>query len=567
MAERDGGAVLVPARRDVHHKAMPVPVVHASRGAVSRYMDGGMSPDHHPGAAAAPPETGSAKPRSTGPIAAHPAAPRPAPEPRETTVPESGATPDQPDSAVLTVRLAAPRCSAAAAMLTADAVLAILVWPLAVLLIGDAIPAATRPALLPLILYPAAFMLFLYALGLYRRDALIEPGRAIGRVPLAAGLGAAAAFAAVTLLPAPFAAPGASALFGAAVLAFTASALAARGLFFLIQRRGAFRSSLLVVGAGKRAWDMVWLLGREGRTITQDIAFVHDPRMGEIDQRLAGDKRWPIYEASEGFLAIARRVRADRIVVAPDERRGMPMTELLSCRTAGFPVHEYHRFLEREIGRVDLKRLDIGSLLYADGFTFSVIDLALKRALDVVASAAMLLVTAPFLAAAALAVKLDDGGPVLYRQARVTRGGRVFRIMKLRTMSVDAERGGAVWAAKHDPRVTRIGRFLRRTRLDELPQLFNVLSGDMSFVGPRPERPEFTTELAAALPLYNERHLVRAGLTGWAQVNYPYGASLDDARSKLSYDLYYVKNFSVVFDVLIILQTLRVVLWPGGGAR
>jgi exopolysaccharide biosynthesis polyprenyl glycosylphosphotransferase len=196
-----------------------------------------------------------------------------------------------------------------------------------------------------------------------------------------------------------------------------------------------------------------------------------------------------------------------------------------------------------------------------------VIDLALKRALDIAVSGLVLALTAPFLAMAALVVKLDDGGPVLYRQERVTRGGRVFRIMKLRTMTVNAEAAGAVWAAKQDPRITRIGRFLRRTRLDELPQLINVLRGDMSFVGPRPERPEFTAELARELPLYNERHLVRAGLTGWAQVNYPYGASLDDARSKLSYDLYYVKNFSVLFDVLIILQTLRVVLWPGGGVR
>jgi exopolysaccharide biosynthesis polyprenyl glycosylphosphotransferase len=254
-------------------------------------------------------------------------------------------------------------------------------------------------------------------------------------------------------------------------------------------------------------------------------------------------------------------------VVAPDERRGMRMDALLACRTAGFPVFEYHRFLEKEIGRVDVKRLDYGWLLYSDGFTFTMVDLVLKRTLDIVASATMLFLTAPFLLVAAAAVRLQDGGPAFYRQERVTRGGRVFRILKLRTMTQNAERHGAVWAQAGDPRVTRIGRFLRRTRLDELPQLINILKGDMSFVGPRPERPEFVAELAAKLPLYNERHLVRAGLTGWAQINYPYGASLDDARSKLSYDLYYVKNFSVLFDVLIILQTLRVVLWPGAGVR
>jgi lipopolysaccharide/colanic/teichoic acid biosynthesis glycosyltransferase len=153
---------------------------------------------------------------------------------------------------------------------------------------------------------------------------------------------------------------------------------------------------------------------------------------------------------------------------------------------------------------------------------------------------------------------------VLYRQERVSKDGRIFSIMKLRTMRVDAEELGAVWAAEEDTRITRAGRFLRRARIDELPQLVNVLRGEMSFVGPRPERPMFVKELAEQIPLYNERHMVKAGLTGWAQINYPYGASIDDARSKLSYDLYYVKNFSILFDFVILLQTLRVVLWPSG---
>jgi sugar transferase (PEP-CTERM system associated) len=465
------------------------------------------------------------------------------------------------------LRLAGPKLRPAPMLLATDAALAGLVWAAAAAAVVSRAAEGALPGPLGFLLYPAAFILFTYALGLYRRDALIEPRRAIGRVPLAAGLAAAAASVALLILPAPLGGPGAGVLFGAAVLAFTASALLARGAFFIALRRGAFRQRLLVIGAGKRAWDMVWLLRNEGRSIAHDVAFVHHPRMGEIDPRLADENQGRIFQAAEGFLSIARRFRADQIVVAADERRGMPMAELLACRTAGYPVREYHRFLEQEIGRIDIKRLDIGALLYAEGFTFSVIDLCLKRALDIVASGFVLALTAPFLALAALAVKLDDGGPVLYRQERVTRGGRVFRIMKLRTMTVNAETGGAVWAAQQDPRITRIGRFLRRTRLDELPQLINVLRGDMSLVGPRPERPEFTAALARDLPLYNERHLVRAGLTGWAQVNYPYGASLDDARSKLSYDLYYVKNFSVLFDVLIILQTLRVVLWPGGGVR
>ncbi len=237
------------------------------------------------------------------------------------------------------------------------------------------------------------------------------------------------------------------------------------------------------------------------------------------------------------------------------------------CRSAGYPVLQYMSFIEKEVRRIDIKRLDLTWVLYSEGFNFGPLDRALKRILDIGASLAILIPLLPFLLLAMLAVWLDDGGPVLYRQVRVTKGGRPFQIMKLRTMRVDAEKSGAVWAAAGDSRITRVGNFLRRSRLDELPQLFNVLKGDMSLVGPRPERPEFIEELARQLPLYDERHAVKAGLTGWAQINYPYGASLDDARSKLSYDLYYVKNFNIFFDVLIVMQTLRVVIWPGSGVR
>jgi exopolysaccharide biosynthesis polyprenyl glycosylphosphotransferase len=357
---------------------------------------------------------------------------------------------------------------------------------------------------------------------------------------------------------------GGLALCAAAMVGFTLAAAAARLAFFALGRLGAFRLRLLVIGAGPRAWDLAWLLRREGRAPLYDIAFLHDPALGDLDPRLPADPANRVLPADGDVLAAARRVQPDLIVVAADERRGMAVEPLLACRIAGFPVTDYTRLLEREIRRVDIIRLDLGALLYEDGFTFSRSDRALKRAFDIVVSAAVLVVASPFLLAAAACVKLCDRGPILYRQSRVTEGGRVFRIMKLRTMRVDAEAGGAVWAAERDPRITAIGTLLRRTRLDELPQLINVLIGDMSFVGPRPERPEFTGELAAQLPLYDARGAVKAGLTGWAQVNYPYGATLDDARSKLSYDLYYVKNASVLFDLLIVLQTIRVVLWPSG---
>ena len=233
----------------------------------------------------------------------------------------------------------------------------------------------------------------------------------------------------------------------------------------------------------------------------------------------------------------------------------------------GIAITSYLCFWERETRRVNLMALDPSWLIYADGFHVATATNAfLKRALDLVASLALLVLTLPTLVLAALAIKLDGPGPLLYRQERVGRGGQPFRICKFRTMRVDAEtNSGPQWAAVGDARVTKIGRFLRRMRIDELPQILNVLQGDMSFVGPRPERPCFVQSLAADIPFYAERHRVRPGITGWAQINYPYGASIEDARAKLSYDLYYIKNFSFLFDLLIILSTAKAVFFDGGG--
>jgi len=294
---------------------------------------------------------------------------------------------------------------------------------------------------------------------------------------------------------------------------------------------------------------------------------VHEDSFGPIEPRLSADPGNRIIEASGNLMQLADQVRADQIVVAPDERRGMTLDSLITCRANGYPVLQYMSFLEKEISRIDIKRLDMAWMLYSDGFQVSPVGRGLKRLFDILVSLAILLPFSPILLAAMLAVWLGDRGPVFYRQERVTLGGRSFRIVKLRTMRTDAEKGGAVWAAAGDSRVTGVGKFLRRTRIDELPQLFNVLAGDMSLVGPRPERPEFIAKLSQQLPLYHERHAVKAGLTGWAQINYPYGASLDDARSKLSYDLYYVKNFNILLDLRIVLQTVRVVLWAGADAR
>jgi sugar transferase (PEP-CTERM system associated) len=460
-----------------------------------------------------------------------------------------------------------------AVMFLLDAILVVLAWPIAlwVTLLGHQgmpSPFGDPAGFVAIALYPAATLLFLYAMGLYRRESIVETRKALGRLPLAVGVGALSAVVLNELLmvavPSWPQATSSALLFTAAILCFGFCGLLARIVSKGLRRHRLLRPQLLVVGAGARGWDLAWMLRKEGRYLSYDITFVHHDSYGPLDQRLASSETITAITSPSSVLEEARRIGASEIVVAPDERRGMDLESLIACKTEGFPVVQYLTFVEREIRRVDLKRMELSWVLYSDGFRFNLIDRVLKRLLDVTVSAVILALTAPFLLAAMAAVAIDDGFPVFYRQVRVTRGGRPFNILKLRTMRRDAEKGGAVWAAKADNRITRVGKFLRQTRLDELPQLFNVLRGDMSFVGPRPERPQFVEQLAQALPLYNQRHMVKAGLTGWAQINYPYGASVDDARSKLSYDLYYVKNFSVLFDLVVIVQTLRVVLWPSG---
>ena len=416
------------------------------------------------------------------------------------------------------------------------------------------------------VLYPIADLTSLYALGLYRREAIIQTRESMGRVPLAVSLGAVGTAVLLVALGLWIGSPvNRVRLFSGAVMGFCLSGLVARLVFSGLKRRGVFHRRLLVVGAGAHAWDMLCMLRNEGSRPQYQMQFVNEAAFGPVDSRLQAALGDGIELVDDiDVLTAAHRFQPDEIVVAPDERRGMPLDSLLSCKKEGFPIVQYLTFLEHEIRRVDIRRVDVSWLLYSNGFYFGTIDNVLKRSLDVAVSMLLLLLFSPFLVGAALAIKLDDGGPVLYSQERVTRNGHAFRIYKMRTMRTDAEKSGAVWAEARDPRITRVGRFLRQTRIDEMPQLINVLRGDMSLVGPRPERPPFIAQLVKELPLYQERHMVKAGLTGWAQINYPYGASLDDARSKLSYDLYYVKNFSILFDLMILLQTLRVVLWPSG---
>jgi len=251
--------------------------------------------------------------------------------------------------------------------------------------------------------------------------------------------------------------------------------------------------------------------------------------------------------------------------VASRERRGLPLKALMECKLAGLTVTEFANFWERQTGQIDLEELNPGWLIFSGGFRSNWASSATKRVFDVFVSVVFLIVTLPITVLAAIAIKLEGPGPIFYGQERVGRNGSTFTVFKFRSMRTDAEKDGvARWAQNNDTRVTRVGRFIRRTRIDEIPQVINVLTGDMSFVGPRPERPVFVAALAQKIPHYDVRHRIKPGITGWAQINYPYGASDEDAKAKLSYDLYYAKNWGIFLDAVILFQTARVVLWPEG---
>ena len=321
----------------------------------------------------------------------------------------------------------------------------------------------------------------------------------------------------------------------------------------------AFRRRVLVLGAGHRA-DRLRQLGER-----PESGFVIVGYIGMSDQR-------PVIEEAINRSAIHNLTRfvenlgVSEVVLALEERRNsLPLHDLLRIKTAGVHVNDFSSFIERETGRVDLDTVNPSWLIFSDGFSSGrAVSSVAKRLFDVSASLLLLALTFPVIALFAVLVKLDSRGPAFFRQTRVGLYGQPFALIKLRSMRVDAEKAGAQYASKDDPRITRIGRFIRKVRIDELPQAWSVLKGEMSFVGPRPERPEFVSDLEEQLPYYAERHMVKPGITGWAQINYPYGASTEDSRHKLEYDLYYAKNYTPFLDLLILLQTLRVVLWHDG---
>lgn len=335
-----------------------------------------------------------------------------------------------------------------------------------------------------------------------------------------------------------------------------------RSLFFFLIPEDNFRRKVLVLGAGSRARNLIdELQGPGSRQAIEIVGFVPVP-----GESVAVDATQTV----PAFNDLKRYIRGspvEEIVVALDDRRKkLPLDDLLECKMEGVNIVEEATFLEREVRKVALDLLQPSWMIYSDGFGAISATQLYKRIFDIAASLVLLLVSWPVMILTALAIKLEDGlgAPILYRQERIGLNGTPFRVVKFRSMGIDAESHGAVWASREDPRVTRVGSFIRKVRIDELPQIFNVLVGNMAFVGPRPERPVFVESLSQKLPYYHQRHRVKPGITGWAQLCFSYADSEHDSKEKLRYDLYYIKNQSFLLDLVILIQTAEVVLFKKG---
>jgi len=334
-----------------------------------------------------------------------------------------------------------------------------------------------------------------------------------------------------------------------------------RIVFARVVDEDVFRRRVLVYGTGKRAATLLRLRRRSDQRGFKIVVFVPVP----TDTNVVEDER--VDPSGASVPELAKKHDVDEIVIAMDDRRqGFPIRDLLDCKFSGVEVVDILTFLERESGKVNVDLMNPSWLIFSEGFTRRASRMVAFRVFDLSVSLLLLLVSWPALLITAFAILLEDGGPVFYRQTRVGIMGRNFELLKFRSMRKNAESGGARWAQQGDDRVTKVGAVIRKFRLDEFPQLLNVIRGDMRFIGPRPERPQFVEDLSKTIPYYHERHCVKPGLTGWAQLSYPYGSSERDALEKLQFDLYYVKNQSLLFDMMILLQTVEVVLW-GKGAR
>lgn len=412
------------------------------------------------------------------------------------------------------------------------------------------------------LLFAAVMVVSMTAMGLYQSRTGEGVLSLLLRLVVSMGVGVVGLTVAFYLDPAM--------LFGHDILVISCAmalvlVLLYRLVFERLLDRNALKRRVLVLGAGDKAASLVReLADQPRRTGSRIVGFV--PTANEA----VGVPAQRLLPAQRGLEQLVREHKVEEIVIAVKERRNnLPLEALLACKIGGVRILDENTFFERETGKVSIERLYPGWLVFSEGYHWGLGTRVIRRLCDLTAAATLLVLSLPLMALTALAIWLESGcsGPIIYRQMRVGEHGRNFEVLKFRSMRVDAEADGQVrWAQPRDSRVTHVGSLIRRMRIDELPQLLNVLRGEMSFVGPRPERPEFVSELSKRIPFYPERHRVKPGLTGWAQLYYPYGASEQDAAEKLQFDLYYLKNQSVLLDMLILMQTFEVVLF-GRGAR
>jgi sugar transferase (PEP-CTERM system associated) len=398
------------------------------------------------------------------------------------------------------------------------------------------------------------------ATGIYQASPNRSLQQSVTRALFAAVLMLPLAYGIFSLIPDRIASSAAMAY---AAMGTVAAVIAHRTLGGRIGKLAVMQSRILVLGTGPVAKQVSEsLLASDPHA--RIIGFFPGP-----NEQLRSVPESQILASTSSLAITAERAGVDEVIVALSERRSgsMSLRDLLECKIGGIRVSDISTHFEKRLGQIRLDYVNAGWLIFGDGFNQGFVRTAIKRAFDIVCAAVLLLLTLPLMVFTMLVISLESRGPVFYRQERVGLNGRPFEVIKFRSMRSDAEQdGNPRWAVAADDRVTRVGRFIRKVRIDELPQLYNVLKGEMSMVGPRPERPFFVESLTKDIPYYAVRHSVKPGVTGWAQVRYEYGATVEDAKQKLQYDLYYVKNHTLFLDMLIMFETVSVVL-TGKGAR
>jgi sugar transferase (PEP-CTERM system associated) len=427
---------------------------------------------------------------------------------------------------------------------------------------SQAMPLSEAESSLPVIF---AIVMFssLTALGLYQKGSMASSSGFLLRIILAFVVGAVAMAILLYVMP-MFADKGQSVLTYALILSML-GILIARTIFVRVTSDKILKRRVLVLGVGINADRIEESVRNKDSTL--GIVVVGYVNLGDRIELIDQDRQ---IIKDQSLLEISNRLAVDEIVVAVDDRRKkLPNHELLECKIKGIRILDLLTFFEKELSIINIDLLYPSWMLYADGYRQRALNRTIKKTFDMTVGIVIFIFAAPLMVLVTFASLIESQGrdPILYSQVRVGKNGKLFKVYKFRSMRTDAEADGvARWATKNDSRITKLGGFLRKTRLDELPQIYNILNGDMSLVGPRPERPEFVMQLSNDIPYYPQRHWVKPGLTGWAQMLYPYGASEEDAKRKLEYDLYYVKNASTMLDFIILLQTIEVVLL-GKGAQ